>query len=122
MKWTFYTILFVFCTSYVAKTQTVVNADDPKFKLLFEKATDFHKKTDGTYDGYRIKIHFGADKTKAREVKSRFLSRYSDANPYEEYQQPNFVILVGDFRSKAEAFEYYKKIFNDCIFGVVGKS
>ena len=28
----------------------------------------------------------------------------------EEYQQPNFVVLVGDFKSKLEAFESLKKI------------
>ncbi len=113
MRSTFTLFILTLGITYLSCAQTVINPDDAKFKLLFEKAADFHKKTDGTYDGYRIKIHFGADKTKAREIKSRFLSRYTDANSYEEYQQPNFVILVGDFRSKAEAFEYYKNIFND---------
>ena len=48
-------------------------------------------------------IHFSADKTKAREVQAKFAAKYNDVNTYEEYQQPNFVINVGDFKTKLEA-------------------
>ncbi|MFL5751883.1 MAG: hypothetical protein ACJ76F_00630 [Bacteroidia bacterium] len=75
-----------------------------------EKKAEYHKRTDGEYDGYRIKIYFGIDKTRGREIKAKFLSRFPDHNAYEEYQQPNFVIVVGDFKTKPEAYETFKKV------------
>jgi len=55
--------------------------------------------------GYRIKIHFGADKARAREVKARFIEHFPDIPAYEKYDQPNFNIRVGDFRTKLEAYK-----------------
>lgn len=84
-----------------------------KLKQLKEKKIDFHKNTDGEYDGYRVKIHFGVDKEKARSVKAVFLKKYGEVPAYERYQQPNFTIMVGDFRTRVEAYEFFKKIKAD---------
>lgn len=81
-----------------------------KVRQLMDKKAAYNRLNNGEYDGYRIKIHFGADRVKAREVKTKFLTRFSDVPAYEDYEQPNFVITVGDFRSKLEAFEALKKI------------
>jgi len=83
---------------------------DAKFKALSDKNSEFHRKTDGEYDGYRIKIHFGIDKTAAREVKQKFSAKYPDIIAYEDYKQPNFVIVVGNFKTRVEAHEILKKI------------
>ena len=61
-------------------------------------------------DGFRVKIHFSADKTKAREVQSKFSMKYNKVEAYEEYQQPNFVVIVGDFKTKLEATEFLEDI------------
>lgn len=95
-----------------ARAQSSPDADI-KLKVLSEKNAEYHKKTDGELDGYRIKIHFGIDKTAAREVKQKFSTLYPDIIPYEEYKQPNFVIVVGDFKTRVEAFEVFKKIQPD---------
>ena len=81
-----------------------------KVKQLIEKRAEYYRLTNGELDGYRIKIHFGGDRENAKAVKSKFASKYPDYNIHEDYQQPNFVVLVGDFRSKLEAFESLKKI------------
>ena len=60
--------------------------------------------------GYRVKIHFGADKTKAKEVKAQFMAKYPDVPAYEKYDQPNFNIRVGDFRTKLEAYKFLKQV------------
>lgn len=60
--------------------------------------------------GYRIKIHFGADKMKAKEVKAKFIARFPGVPAYEKYDQPNFNIRVGDFRTKLEAYKFLKEI------------
>lgn len=81
-----------------------------KVKQLIEKRAEYYRLTNGELDGYRIKIHFGGDRENARLVKTKFAAKFTEYNTYDEYQQPNFVVLVGDFKSKLEAFESLKKI------------
>lgn len=99
------------------QTQTLL-----KVKALQEKKAEYHKRTNGESEGYRVKIHFSADKTKAREVQAKFAAKYNDVNTYEEYQQPNFVINVGDFKTKLEAYELLKKIKEDYPYAFIVKS
>jgi hypothetical protein len=81
-----------------------------KVKQLVEKKAEYNRLTNGEIDGYRIKIHFGGDRENAKAVKTKFTSAFSEYSIYEEYQQPNFVVLVGDFKTKLEAYEALKKI------------
>lgn len=81
-----------------------------KVKQLVEKKAEYHHLTGGEQEGYRIKIHFGADKDKMKAVHAKFAARFADYPIYEDYQLPNFVVLVGDFKTKLEAFESLKKI------------
>ena len=87
--------------------------NEAKLKTLSDKATEYHRKTDGETDGYRIKIHFALDKTEANEAKQKFTSAYSNIPAYMEYRQPNWVIVVGDFKTRVDAYETYKKIQTD---------
>lgn len=93
-----------------------------KVRALQEKKVEYHRRSNGESDGYRIKIHFSADKTKAREVQTKFNSKFSDVPSYEEYQQPNFVINVGDFKTKLEAFELLKRIQAEFPYAFIVKS
>ena len=102
-------ILFLFCLNFTGYSQSSPDADI-KLKALSDKNAEYHRKTDGEIDGYRIKIHFGIDKTVARDVKQKFSTRYPDILAYEDYKQPNFVIVVGNFKTRLEAFETLKKI------------
>lgn len=99
------------------QTQTLL-----KVKALQEKKSEYHRRTNGESDGYRLKIHFSADRTKAKEVKNKFDAKYADMPTYEDYQQPNFVIMVGDYKTKLEAFEALKKIREDYPYAFIVKS
>jgi hypothetical protein len=81
---------------------------DYKIKELQAKHIDVNAKT--PINGYRIKIHFGSDKTKAKEVKAKFIAKFPNIPAYEKYDQPNFNIRVGDFRTKLEAYKVFKEI------------
>lgn len=81
-----------------------------KVRQLIDKKASYNRLNNGEFDGYRLKIHFGVDRVKAREVKTKFTAKFNDLNAYEDYEQPNFVITIGDFRTKLEAFEALKKI------------
>lgn len=81
-----------------------------KVQQLVERKAEYHRLTNGVREGYRIKIHFAVERETAREVRTRFNTEFPDFSTYEEYQQPNWVVLVGDFSTKLEAFETLKKI------------
>lgn len=77
---------------------------------LVEKKAEYHRLTDGEQEGYRIKIHFGIDSEKAKIVRAKFAATFKEYMTYEDYQQPNFVVLVGDFKTKLQAYEALKNI------------
>jgi hypothetical protein len=89
---------------------TAQSQTDLKVKQLMDKKASYNRLNNGEYDGFRIKIHFGADRVKAHEVKVKFAGKFQDYTPYEDYDQPNFIITIGDFRTKLEAFEALKKV------------
>lgn len=84
-----------------------------KVKQLIDKKAEYNRLTNGEMDGYRIKIHFGNDHDASKNVRNKFSTKFKEYDTYEEYQLPNFVVLVGDFKSKLEAFESLKKIQSD---------
>jgi SPOR domain len=115
-------LIFVFCQlsalfSQENQTQTLL-----KVKALQEKKAEYHRRTNGESDGYRVKIHFSADKAKAEEARAKFESKYSDVSTYLDYQQPNWVIIVGDYKTKLEAYELLKRIKDNFPYGFIVKS
>lgn len=81
-----------------------------KVKELIEKKAEYNRLTRGEQDGYRIKIHFGTDSDAAEAMRIKFSNRFAEYPTYKDYQQPYFVILVGDYKTKLEAYESLKKI------------
>lgn len=99
------------------QTQTLL-----KVKALQEKKAEYNRRTNGEVDGYRVKIHFSADKSKMKEAQSKFSGKYSDVATYEDYQQPNWVVMVGDFKTKLEAQQLLKTIKGDFPYAFIVKS
>lgn len=63
-----------------------------------------------TVPGFRVQIYFGSNRPKASEVKIDFTERYPEVPAYISYQQPNYKVRVGDFRSRFEAQQFLGKI------------
>ncbi len=105
----------ILCVLFLSISIAQTDSSSVNYQLnkLKDKKINYHKLTKGEYDGYRVKIHFGQDRNKATEIKTKFLSKYRDADAYENYIQPNFVIVVGDFKTKPEAYGYLNKIKGD---------
>ena len=103
-------------TTFAQKTITTYNDDstlqitkDPRFDELVAKQKRLNAATQ-TMPGYRIQIYFGAVSQKASEVKLEFASRFTGVPAYLTYQQPNFKVRVGDYRSRFEAQKFLKDI------------
>lgn len=113
-------LLFLFLTAFffraeaqtAAPTPAVEVVGDKRVGTLVEKHTELNQRGKGK--GYRVQIYFGSDKAKAKEVKAKFLNIYGrEMRAYEPYEQPNFKIRVGDFRTRMEAYRFWKKIKAD---------
>ena len=108
-SWIFFLSIFLTNAIFAQKdTGKVEYIQDYKIKELQAKHIDVNAKT--PINGYRIKIHFGSDKTKAKEVKAKFITKFPNIPAYEKYDQPNFNIRVGDYRTKLEAYKVFKEI------------
>jgi hypothetical protein len=111
-KFSFYFFYFFFTYTSVCFSQHFGKLEitaDPKVSKLFERYLEENKKNQ-TIDGYRVQIHFGNDREKAKEIKTKFLRLYPQIEAYESYQQPNFRIRTGDFRTRYEALKFQKSI------------
>ncbi len=108
-----YLLIFIFAFSVLKseaqKTITTVENDsallivrDPKLQELMDKQKQENLENQ-SIAGYRIQIYFGGNRQKASEVKLDFSSRYPEIAAYLTYQQPNYKVRVGDFRSQFEA-------------------
>jgi hypothetical protein len=92
-------------TANPSQTQTQL-----KVNQLVEKKAEYHRLTNGVQDGYRIKIHLSVDRDAAETIKTKCLTKFTDVPVHLEYQQPNWVVLVGDYKTKLEAFDSLRKI------------
>lgn len=107
-------VLLVLATGYsysqivVSDTGNVEIVQEYKVQELVNKHIEINSKA--PIKGYRVKIHFGADKNRAKEIKGTFLTKFPDVPAYEKYDQPNFNIRVGDFRTKLEAYKFLKAV------------
>ena len=104
----FHTSVFLFGQKSTADTGKVDLVQETKVKELLNRQVEINSKA--PIKGYRIKIHFGADKNKAKEIKAKFIAKFPDVPAYEKYDQPNFNIRVGDFRTKLEAYKFLKEV------------
>jgi hypothetical protein len=95
----------------IQDSSTIEIVQDYKIKELLDKHIEINSKA--PVKGYRVKIHFGTDKNAAKEVKGNFIAKFPDVPAYEKYDQPNFNIRVGDFRTKLEAYKLLKELQAD---------
>jgi len=109
--------IFLFLISGLVKSQDNAAGSNPlqtqtqlKVKELVDKKAEYHRLTNGEQEGYRIKIHSGIDRDEAEAMRIKFSTRFTEYRTDKEYLQPNFVVLVGDYRTKLEAYEALKKI------------
>ncbi|MCQ2959008.1 MAG: SPOR domain-containing protein [Bacteroidales bacterium] len=119
-------ILFSLITSVVvAQTEenqatttngTITIEQDPRIPELINTHIDINKANNGKIAGWRVQIYNSSgtnSRTEAQNARKLFLSKYPDVGAYLIYQPPFFKIRVGDFRSKSEAYCFYKQLLPD---------
>ena len=60
--------------------------------------------------GFRVQVYYGSNRSKAIEIRTGFLKTSSGIPAYLIYQQPNFKVRLGDFKTRLEALELLEKM------------
>ena|SRR5690554_3444475 len=72
-------------------------------KLIQFKSATIPPNTQPVMEGYRIQLFFDQDRGAVNKSRSELLQIKNDAATYIQYRAPNYLLLVGDFRSQLEA-------------------
>jgi hypothetical protein len=86
-----------------------IKSQDSLVNLLVERQKSINAKK-LSMPGYRIQLYFGPERGKANHYKSDFLQEYPDVGAYVIYQQPNFKLRIGDFKTKLEAKKFLAEV------------
>jgi len=123
-------VCFVASMGYAQQKGHVEVVADPLISLMqrARKGTDISAVSGGkptvdkknatrtTAMGFRVQIYSGANRSEAYAEQARFKSLYKDIDTYITYEEPNYRVKVGDFRSRSDAQELMqglRKQFNN---------
>lgn len=104
--------LFVVFGSHTFGQITIKN--DSRLPVLVESISNEAEKT----IGYRLQICFDSNKDLADAAKRKFFELYPKTEVYIIFEDPNFNLMVGDYRNKIDAEKVQAKIqslFTICV-------
>ncbi len=111
-------VIMAFAVIVNAQSQVVGNVDviqDKKIDELLNKHLEVNEIVN-TIPGFRINIFFQSgnnSKSGAVQCKDAFTEKYHDTEAYVVYEEPNFKVKVGDFRTRMEARGFVQQIKTD---------
>ncbi|MEP7170137.1 MAG: SPOR domain-containing protein [Bacteroidota bacterium] len=83
--------------------------DDSLANLLVKKHIAINA-SKMTMPGYRVQIYYGSQRAKATEIRTEVLKNFPQVPAYLIYQQPNFKLRLGDFKTRMEAMKLLDEI------------
>lgn len=95
---------------------------DIKVEKMVEKHIEFNERVQ-TIPGYRVciaKLSGANSRSQAFSMKNKFSGEHPGTGVYVVFDEPNFVVKVGDFRSRLEAYAFLQKI-KDSYSGTIIK-
>lgn len=78
-----------------------------------DRLVDHHRKIGAlknSMPGFRIQVFFGPERQKAQEAKTQLSALYPENQTYLVYQQPNFKVRLGDFKTRLEASRFLQRV------------
>lgn len=79
---------------------------DEKIDRLLDLKKSMNKETN---DHYKIQIYNG-NRSGAKSAQKKFIESFSDWSSTDKYEEPNFKVWVGNFRTRIEADRALKRI------------
>lgn len=83
--------------------------DDADINVLMAASKEQAEK-DYAIKGFRVQIVAAGNRADINKVKSQFYTLFPDVKTFVIYQQPNFKLRVGNFRTKLEAYKLWLEI------------
>ncbi|MFM8596703.1 MAG: hypothetical protein ACKOBN_06390 [Flavobacteriales bacterium] len=93
-KWLLVSLFIIGAQQLRAQVQLIV---DPR---VDEKVA---AKSSKQMPGYRVQLCFDSDKTVIDQTRATFVQEFPKIDTYVRFEAPNFNLMVGDFRTQAEA-------------------
>lgn len=120
-------ILILLCLNslftYSQNQGKIIIYQNENIEKLLKEHKSFNKNQSGIL-GYRINIFFDSgnnSKSKAYSIKSQIMNEYPDIEAYIVYQEPNYKVKVGDFRTRLDAERFLNQISNEYKNGFIIK-
>ena len=104
-----------------SKGEVTINKDERIDALVKELGTTKPGKANIQIDGYRLQIIASSNKDLVVGERAKFVASYPSVRPYMKYDQPNFRLRVGDFRTKLEAQKLQNELKNAFPYAIVVK-
>ena len=109
--------MLILAFAYLANAQNLHEGkkeviQDSRIDELVEKHIKVNEIAN-TIPGFRINIFFQSgnnSKTNANQAKTNFITKYPEVEAYVVFDEPNFKVKVGDFRTRMEARGFVEKI------------
>lgn len=111
-------ILFAFTLfAFNAKAQErgkVEVVKDPRIDTLIARRQSLQAKNPAAASpkGFRVQIYNGNVRSAAYAAQAKFLTKYPGMGSYISYNEPDFKVKVGDFRTKLEAEKFRRELQN----------
>jgi hypothetical protein len=106
MKYALFILSLFFVESIFA--QEAIN-QSKEISNLIESYRNYQKLMD-VEDGYRIQISYTANREEAYQAKARLYKEFENIPSYVDYDQPNYKLRIGDFKTKLEATAFLQDV------------
>lgn len=114
-------LCFFFVASYSVAQVTVIA--EPAIDSLVAKHISINEEGKG-FPGFRVQIFSDSGngaRERANEKRSAFVNKYPEIPAYLDFNNPNFIVRVGDFRTKLEARKFLNIVAVDFPYSFVRK-
>ena len=112
-----YTLIIFLLFSFSWNAQITISGNEGISPLVTS-----YKEEWNAMPGYRLQICFDNNKGIVDEAKKKFLLLYPKINTYMVFEDPNFNLMVGDFRTLIAAEKIKLKIQGEFTVCIIHKS
>jgi hypothetical protein len=100
---TLFCFLFTSFIHFCQKGEITIIADSRMDQLVKKQGTAIPPAVNPKIFGFRVQIYFESEKKLVNEMQIKFLEMMPKVDTYIEFNAPNYVLKVGDFRTMLEA-------------------
>jgi len=107
-------VCLFFLLAHTASAQTrgkVEVVKDPRIDTLAARRAELNKSVGiGQLMGFRVQLYSGSVRKDAYNLQARFQQDFPDIRTYVSYNDPNFKVRAGDFRTRIEAEKFQEQL------------